>query len=100
MHGSKKVEERDIPPDPQLREKILRTAASEKESDAMERDAHLLEAALEADGLIASNDNEARGLFEKASRSVKQLRALTWVNPCRVEENPIGWLTQLPHLDE
>lgn len=92
MHGSKKVEQRDVPPDPNLRRSILRTATNKEEAEAMEKDAHLLEAAIEADGLIASNDDEARGLFKRASQRVRQLRHLSWVNPSRMEENPIGWL--------
>ena len=69
-----------------------RTATTEKQAVIMEKDFHLLEAALATDGLIASLDRESRKLFERAARSVRRLRTLVWVDPTSVENDPIGWL--------
>ncbi len=52
----------------------------------------LIEAALAADRIVASNDDTVRHLFSSASQKVAALRQVMWVNPTTEEEKPIEWL--------
>lgn len=58
----------------------------------MLKDAHLLEAALATDGIVASRDEKARAAFRAASEVVSLLRQVVWLNPDRAEEGAIPWL--------
>jgi hypothetical protein len=59
------------------------------------KDLHLVEMALQTDGRVASLDESARGLFARASTSLRDLRSLTWVNPMRSEDGAIEWLEKM-----
>ncbi len=59
----------------------------------MQKDFHLLEAALETDKTVISLDQTVRTLFAQAAQQVGEIRDVVWVNPDRtVEEQPIVWL--------
>jgi hypothetical protein len=94
MERRKKVCDIGNPPrDKNLRTKISSTARSEKQIETMEKDFHLLNAALATDQSIISLDETVRGLFARASQRVGEIRNIIWVNPDRVaEEEPISWL--------
>jgi hypothetical protein len=94
MERRKKVCDIGNPPrDKNLRTKISSTARSEKQIETMEKDFHLLQAALETDQRTISLDETIRGLFARASQRVGEIRNIIWVNPDRVaEEEPISWL--------
>ena len=64
-----------------LRDRTLATAASGNIYDAMEKDWHLVEAALDTDRKIASSDDKARNYYANAAASVRRLRPIVWVNP-------------------
>ena len=64
-----------------LRDRTLATAASDNIYDAMEKDWHLVEAALDTDRKIASSDDKARNYYVNAAASVRRLRPIVWVNP-------------------
>ncbi len=76
-----------------LYDKIERTAIREKDIEALQKDFHLLQAALETDQTIISLDETIRQLFALASQQVGDIRDIIWVNPDRTsEEDPIAWL--------
>ncbi len=76
-----------------LRTKILNTARSEKQIKAMEKDFHLLNAALATDQTIISREKRVRQLFKRASQQVCEIQGIIWVNPDKTaEEHPIAWL--------
>lgn len=75
-----------------LREQLERCGAALRVTNAMLKDAHLLEAALATDGIVASRDEKARGAFRAASEVVSLLRRVVWVNPDRADESAISWL--------
>jgi hypothetical protein len=52
----------------------------------------LIEAALAADSLIASKDDEARTAFAQAARTVAALRSVCWVNPVIDDADCLEWL--------
>ena len=93
MYARKKVCRIDSPADEELRNKIKQTATSETEIDDMQKDCHLLEAALATDQTVVSLDGNARQYFAGASQRVGEIRDIVWVNPERMEEEaPIVWL--------
>ncbi|MGK7928754.1 MAG: hypothetical protein AB4290_26540 [Spirulina sp.] len=64
-----------------------------KQGEAMFKDFHLLEAALETDKTIVALDEVVRKLFAKASEQAREIGEIVWVNPDRIdEEQPIPWL--------
>ena len=69
------------------------TATRDNEIEDMQKDFHLLEAALATDQTIISLDETIRQLFARASQRVGEIRDIVWVNPDRTEEEePLVWL--------
>lgn len=75
-----------------LVQQLEKTAHSERASEAMLKDLHLLEAALAYDQIVASMDETARDLFSRASKNIGEIRPVVWVNPDREEEKIAEWL--------
>ncbi len=75
-----------------LSDEIESTATREREVEALQKDSHLLQAALATDQTVISLDETVRGLFAQASLQVGEIRNIIWVNPDRTEEHPITWL--------
>jgi hypothetical protein len=84
----------DAPADDQLRRDIERyaIAISEKRRDAMLKDTHLIEAALQADRIVISMDKKIRHYFGQVAHQIQPLALIVWVNPCISEETVIDWL--------
>ena len=81
------------PEDTALSDKIDTTAARERDLEAMQKDFHLLQAALATDQTIISLDETVRQLFKQASQQAGEIQNIIWVNPDRTaEEQPIAWL--------
>ena len=78
--------------DNQLRGDIEKHALSEKKRDAMLKDTHLVEAAMQADKIILSMDETVRHCFGEITHKIRLSAPITWVNPCISEETPIAWL--------
>ncbi len=94
MFARKKAELIDSAEDQKLRDKISRAAQSEKARAAMLKDVHLLEAALATDKIVVALDETVRALFIEAAISVGEIRNVVWVNPDRVNEEPLLWLEE------
>jgi hypothetical protein len=92
MDARKKIDRIDPPEYAELRDKITGTASDEDEIEVMEKDFHLLQAALATDQTVISLDETIRRLFAHASQQVGEIRSIIWVNPDRTEEHPITWL--------
>ena len=93
MDARKKVYRINSPVDEELHDKIKRTATNPEESENMQKDFHLLEAALATNQTVISLDEVIRGLFAHASQRVGEIRDIVWVNPERMEEEePLAWL--------
>jgi hypothetical protein len=82
----------EAPPDEELRRKIEQGTAHERKRNAMLKDIHLVEAALQADKIVVSLDETVRACFHETTQHLAVLRTLMWVNPCRSEETPVEWL--------
>lgn len=77
----------------QLQRKLTNTAENVDDIEVMQKDFHLLQAALDTDKTIISLDESVRTLFAVASQQVGEIRDIIWVNPERtIEEQPIIWL--------
>lgn len=77
--------------DASLRSRIAAAVAVNRQP-AADKDAHLIEAALSTDRLVASRDETARGIFRDASGGVRELKRIVWVNPALPADNPVRWL--------
>ena len=75
-----------------LFDRIEETTDREKNVKALQKDFHLIQAALAADNTIVSLDENIRMLFAKASQQVGEIRNIVWVNPDQAAENLIQWL--------
>lgn len=95
MYASRSVERVNPSPNNTLRNKITTTTSNQAAINAMEKDYHLLEAALATDKTIISLDETSRNLFKRAAQQVGDIRNIIWVNPEKTgEEGPITWLQQ------
>ena len=92
MVSRKKVDHTNPAVSHELRDRIERVIASEKDREAILKDFHLIEAALMTDRTVISLDEEARRLFVAASRNLGGLRNVMWVNPDKPQERPVPWL--------
>lgn len=62
--------------------------------EALFKDFHLLEAALETDRTIVALDDRVRKLFANVSEQAREMREIVWMNPDRIEEEqPLVWLS-------
>jgi hypothetical protein len=61
---------------------------------ALEKDYHLLEAALGADHTVISLDEVIRRLFARAAADVQECQQVAWVNPAKAEEHAVDWLAE------
>ncbi len=66
--------------------------ADEYQMHRMDKDMHLVEAALISDRLIASRDESVRSDFRMFACDIRALSTLTWVNPCVPEDEAMDWL--------
>jgi hypothetical protein len=60
----------------------------------MEKDAHLLEAALLTDRIVISCDEKVRVLFRAACREVHEIRQVHWANPEKEDEAVADWVRE------
>lgn len=80
------------PIDEATRLKILRTAESQKQIEAMLKDIHLIEAALAIDNTVIALDEIVRALFGTACQAMGQMKDIIWINPDKPEEQISAWL--------
>ncbi len=93
MDARKKIDRIDPPENAELQAKVTTTTNNENEIEALQKDFHLLQAALLTDQTIISLDETVRQLFKRASQQVGEIRRIIWVNPDRTaEEQPTAWL--------
>ncbi len=80
--------------DQELRNKIELFAPDIHIYKIMQKDTHLLEAALMTDKIVASRDDRVRGHFGSACQHIEEIRDVMWVNPVVEEDACAGWLKQ------
>jgi hypothetical protein len=77
---------------PDLRSEIDSAARSLGDRKAMLKDAHLVAAAMAADGVIASRDAEARKLFVAVASDIKGLGKIAWQHLDQANGDAVNWL--------
>lgn len=77
-----------------IRDLIERNADNEGSRRIMQKDVHMIEAALLTDKRVASMDKRARLHFGRACAYIKEIQDVLWVNPEINEENCVVWLEQ------
>ena len=75
-----------------LREKLQQSAARDSDWRAIEKDAHLVEAALVHDRIVLSRDDRMRELLKQAASKVQELESIHWGNPVIEDERILAWL--------
>jgi len=78
--------------DTSLRDRLRPCCSSESKWQVMEKDCHLVEAALQADRIVVSRDEIVRDLFRQACSRVAELREVLWANPELEAEQVAAWL--------
>lgn len=99
MIAQKRVCLIEAPTDEQLRQHIEQHATTENKRSAMLKDIHLVEAALQTDKIVVSMDETVRQCFHEATREVRKLKQIAWVNPGKSEETPLDWLQNGAELE-
>jgi hypothetical protein len=84
MHGKRKFALVSSAPKERLRKRIARAAPSPSAQEVLDKDVHLVEAALATDRTIISCDAEAHDLFHAVAARVGELRTIAWLNPERM----------------
>ena len=69
--------------DHELREALDQAAAEKEAGGIMQKDAHLIEAALATEPTVTSRDDRARGWFARTAGRILRLARIVWVNPGR-----------------
>jgi hypothetical protein len=110
MVAKDKVERPDVAQGPDLREDIDDFADGVSDDfeviaayrREMQKDRHLLTAALAADEIILSLNETDRRRFAEACDDLPPIRTIVWTNPEREADNCLDWLEQgaspEPHL--
>jgi len=57
------------------------------EVDALDKDRHLLEAALMADRAIVTRDTKIKSVLAKTPKGARLMRDIQWINPCEGSGN-------------
>ena len=98
MYAKKKVVYLADCRDENLRQKILAVTRDDPRSDALmeilDKDVHLVEAAIATDKVIFSLDEVAKAAFRRVAASFALVRPVLWVNPSDAShEAATTWLT-------
>lgn len=92
MYGRKKVVWAEAIPDDGFRLRLLRAASSEPVRAAMEKDAHLIEAAIQHDRIVLSRDEAMRQILRNVSAEIREVAQILWANPALEDDGVLAWL--------
>jgi predicted nuclease of predicted toxin-antitoxin system len=92
MERRKKVIREPACADRGLRASISRAHLTARQQGAVGKDLPLVEAALAADRIIVSQDEEARQLFSRLAPDYRPLRAILWLRPDASPTKALEWL--------
>ncbi len=92
MMARKKIVVANVLPNTALKEAIARLVFDEAIAEILEKDRHLIEAALVTDKRVASLDDEVRDALRQTGRGFPGVSTIIWVNPNAPDERSIAWL--------
>lgn len=97
MVARKKLIQLNVEEQPGLRQQVELENIPQGQKNAMFKDCHLIEAAMNTDRRIISLDDAARNLFVELSLSVTDIQDVLWVNPALDARQVIAWLEGAPN---
>lgn len=100
MYGCRKHVPCEPDTDEDLRTRILDAVEGERNKAAVEKDMHLIEAAMGNDNRVVSRDDAVRDILRVAAGRVRELRPLVWVNPANESESAITWLQEGAEVED
>lgn len=92
MFSRNKVQLQPVSPDPALQDRLEKTTRSPGELEALQKDMHLILAALANDRAVISLDNKMREILRSIGLKQRVLQGLLWVHPGEVGEDALSWL--------
>lgn len=81
-----------IDPAIDLASELAAASPTPKVAAIVDKDRHLIEAALECDRLVASRDKTARRHFCDIAITLPVIRPIAWVDPCSTDYSAVSWL--------
>jgi len=101
MYARKKIDPAIALPRSQLRTQLLRCFVDDGVRNQVDKDFHLISAALSADRIVISLDDTQQELLVGVSDNVKTLKSIVWVNPTNATFDWKVWLEDgAPHENE
>jgi hypothetical protein len=94
MMARKKIEIVETSHDLSLQKRIAGREPDSAISAILEKDRHLIEAAIATDERIASLDDRVRSHLRERARIVRKVASICWVNPEKPNERAVSWLEQ------
>lgn len=92
MYGRKKVIWAGTIQEDSFRARLLQLAPSEPIRAAMEKDAHLIEAAIQHDRIVLSRDEAMRQILRQVAAEIREVAQILWANPALEDDGVLDWL--------
>lgn len=92
MEARKKIHRLDETAETGLRSLLTQAIQNPRQRDAALKDAHLVEAAIDADHIVLSLDDTVRGILSSVTSHIGILRNVMWANPGNPAEGAKEWL--------
>jgi hypothetical protein len=92
MMARKKVEIIDVAAQHSLKRRLQRARLGDRVFAIIEKDRHLIEAALATDERVASLDDQVRNHLRNHAAKLPEAQSICWVNPNSSDEAAIHWL--------
>jgi hypothetical protein len=92
MVARRKLHVADASANATLDSRVLATTNIDTEQFEMDKDLHLIRAAMQTDNCVVSLDNVARDLFVAAAAAVKEISGIDWLNPETEFDGIVDWL--------
>lgn len=74
--------------------RAIRTYLDESSQESAEKDAHLIETALQLDEVVVSTDSTARGLFRQIASQMPSVARITWLHPVEAHSECCSYLDE------
>ena len=92
MMARRKVEIIDVAAHHSLEKRLQRARLDDPVAAIIEKDRHLIEAALATDKRVASLDDRVRNHLRNQAAKLPEVQSICWVNPNSNDEAAIAWL--------
>jgi len=94
MWARKKVDKKQDVRNDLIRDAIVSQLETDSDREAVEKDVHLIEAALASDQTVFSRDEKARAALKRSAQGLASIRHICWVTPEHDLDELIHWLEE------